>query len=110
MKLYIGCCNQHVLTTVFPNRGHIVHKYADLPLGPLLGQWDGNAQIFGEKLANAIVVAHRNFLQDSCLSAGQTWHQGYCVPAWLRDKQALFVYFLFSIPICKFDFPHYGSR
>lgn len=91
-KNTLAVCNQHVPTKVFPNHGHTIHKYADLPLCPLPGRWDVNTQIFGEKLDEAIVVALWTFLQDSCLSAGQIGHQCDCLLGDVRNECPLFTF------------------
>lgn len=104
-KNTLAVCNQHVPTKVFPNHGHTIHKYADLPLCPPPGWWDVNTQIFGEKLDEAIVVALWTFLQDSCWANRAPVWLPVCLVMWVS-----FVYFLFSLPIWKPDSSHCGFR
>lgn len=58
VKMHCGSCYQDVPTEIFPNYGSTVRKYVDLPPSFPAWPWDVNAQNFGEKLAEAVLMAH----------------------------------------------------
>lgn len=104
-----------VITSKFPQRKPFSQPWPCCPQKfrftpcPPPGQWDVRAQIFGEKLGEAI-GGSLAFLEDSCLNAEQIWHQRDCPLAWWRDERVSFVFSLFFLPTCKLDSSHYGFR